>query len=178
MSKRGITSTMSNHIHAPTPTLHSQRNETGMSTSIFILISTNYYLLAMRMKVSLEAHNLWGFIDESEVNHKKDPLALSMIVNSILESQGNQIDINKSAKENWEVLCTFHVGMDKVVQEKGASFEKGIETISMKRNEKIHDYLNGFAQIVTNFIDLGESLDEYGVVSRLMGFEVDNFQKF
>ena len=100
MSKRGRTSTMSDNVHAPTPTLHPPRSETVMSTSVLMLTSTNYRLWAMRMEVSLEAHDLWGVIDGSEVNQKKDCLALSMIPNSISESQSNQIDIKKSAKEN------------------------------------------------------------------------------
>ena len=55
MFKRGRTSTMSDDAHAPTPTLHPPRSETGMSTSILMLTSTNYRLWAMRMEVSLEA---------------------------------------------------------------------------------------------------------------------------
>ena len=34
------------------------RSETGMSTSILMLTSTNYLLWAIRMEVSLEAHDL------------------------------------------------------------------------------------------------------------------------
>ena len=145
MSKRGRTSTMFDDAHAPTPTLHPPRSETGMSTSILMLTNTNYRLWAMRMEVSLEANDLWGVIDGSEVNRKKDHLALSMILNSISESQSNQIDIKKSAKENWEVLHTFHVGMDKVLQAKVQALKREFETISMKRNEKIDDYSNRFA---------------------------------
>ena len=100
MSKRGRTSTMSDDVHASTPTLHPPRSETGMSTSILMLTSTNYRLWAMRMKYSSEVHGLWGVIDGSEVNQKKDRFALSMILNSISESQSNQIDIKKSGKEN------------------------------------------------------------------------------
>ena len=168
MSKRGRTSTMSDDVHAPTPTLHPSRSEIGMSTFILMLTSTNYRRWAMRMEVSLDAHDLWGVIDRSEVNRKKDHLALSMILNSISESQSNQIDIKKSAKENWEVLRTFHVGMDKVVQAKVQALKREFETISTKRNEKIDDYSNHFARIVTNFRDLGECLDEYGAVSSLL----------
>ena len=145
MSKRERTSTMSDDAHAPTPTLHPPRSEIGMSTYILMLTSTNYRIWAMRMEVSLDAHDLWGVIDGSEVNRKKDRLALSMILNSISESQSNQIDIKKSAKENWEVLRTFYVGMDKVVQAKVQALKREFETISMKRNEKIDDYSNRFA---------------------------------
>ena len=175
MSKRGRTSTMSDDVHAPTPTLHPPRSETGMFTSVLMLTSTNYPLWAMRMEVSLEAHDLWGVIDGSEVNRKKDRLALLMILNSISESQSNQIDIKKSVKENWEVLRTFHLGMDKVVQAKLQALKREFETISMKRNEKIDDYSNHFARIVTNLRDLGESLDEYGIVSRLLSSVSNDF---
>ena len=54
--------------------------------------------------------------------------------------------------------------MDKEVQE----LKREFEIISMKRNEKIDDYSNRFARIVTNLRDMGESLDEYGAVSRLL----------
>ena len=144
MSKRGRTSTMSDDVHAPTPTLHPRGSETGMSTSVLMLTSTNYRLWAMRMEVSLATHD------------------------SISESQSNQINIKKSAKENWEVLRIFHVRMDKVVQEKVQALKREFEIIFMKRNEKIDDYSNRFARIVTNLRDLRESLDEYGAVSRLL----------
>ena len=159
---------MSDDVHAPTPTWHPPRSETCMSTFVLMLTSTNYRLWAMRMEVSLGAHDLWGVIDRSEVIRKKDRLALSMILNSISESQSNQIDIKKSAKENWYVLRTFHVGMNKKVQEKVQALKREFETISMETNEKIDDYSNCFAQIVTNLRDLGEILDEYGAVSRLL----------
>ena len=168
MSKRGRTSTMSDDAHAPIPTLHPPRSETGMPTSILMLTSTNYHLWAMRMEVSLEAQELWEVIDGSEVNRNKNRLGLSMVLNSISESQSNQIDIKKSAKEDWEVLCTFHVGMEKVVHAKVQALKREFEKISLKRNEKIEDYSNHFAQIVTNLRDLGKILDEYGAVSRLL----------
>ena len=58
--------------------------------------------------------------------------------------------------------------MDKVVQAKVQALKKEFETISMKRYEKIDDYSKCFARIVVNLRDLGESLNEYGVVSRLL----------
>ena len=67
---------MSDDVLAPTPTLHPPRSETDMSTYVLMLKSTNYHLWAMRMDISLEAHDLWGVIDGSEVNCKKDRLAL------------------------------------------------------------------------------------------------------
>ena len=86
---------MSDDVYAPTPTLHSPRSESGMSTFVLVLTSTNYLIWAMRMEVSLEVHDLWGVIDGIEVYRKSDHLALSMILSFILESQSNQIDIGR-----------------------------------------------------------------------------------
>ena len=87
-----------------------------------------------------------------------------MILKSISESQSFQIDIKKSANKNWEVLLKFYVGVDHVVQALKREFEKN----SMKTNEKVDDYSICFAWSVTNLRDLGENLDEYGVVSPLL----------
>ena len=53
--------------------------------------------------------------------------------------------------------------------------KRKFETISIKRNEKVDDYSNYFAQIVINLRDLGESLDEYSVVSRLLRSVTNDF---
>ena len=91
-----------------------------------------------------------------------------MILNSISESQSNKIVIKKSAKENWEVLRRFHVGIGRIVEAKVEVLKREFETISMSRNEIVDEYSNRFSRIVTNLRDLEETLDEYGDVSRLL----------
>ena len=55
-----------------------------------------------------------------------------------------------------------------MVQEKVEALKREFETILMKRNEKVDDYSNQFVQVVTSLLDLGENLDEYGIVSRIL----------
>ena len=90
----------------------------AVTSSIFALTSTNYRLWAMRMEVYLEAHGLWDSITGTETNRKKDRQALSAILNSVSESVSFQLDVKKSAKENWETIKILHVGVDHVVQSK------------------------------------------------------------
>ena len=54
-----------------------------------------------------------------------------------------------------------------MVQEKMQAMRREFETISMKRNEKVDEYSNYFVHVVTSMRDLGESHDEYSIVSRL-----------
>ena len=88
----------------------------SVMSSIFSLTSTNYCLWAMWMKVYLEAHGLWESITETETNQKKDRQALSAILNSVSESVSFQLDVKKTAKENWETIRILHVRVDHVVQ--------------------------------------------------------------
>ena len=161
MSKRGRTSTISDDVHAPTPTLQPPKMETDISTSSLTLTQTI-------LEISLEAHDLWEIFGRSEINRKKDRLALLLILNSISKSQSNQINIKKSVKQYWEVLLTFHVGMYKVAEAKVHALNREFETIFIKRNEKMDKYSNTFSLIFTNLRYLRESLDEYGIVSRLL----------
>ena len=115
-----------------------------------------FALIIMYYHVKITCYQ--GVINGSELSRKKDHLALSMILNSIVESQSIQIHIKKNAKENWEVFRTSQLGMDKVVQAKVQALKREFETISMKRNEQVDDYSNCFAQIVTNLRDLGRVL--------------------
>ena len=85
MSNKVRTYTMLNDVCLSTQTLKPPEIDTGMYTSSLILTSTNYRIWATRMEVTLEEHDLWGVIDGSDENCKKDHLVLSTILNSILK---------------------------------------------------------------------------------------------
>ena len=72
----------------------------------------------MRIEVYLDAHGLWEVITGTETNRKKAWQTLSTILNFISESVSFQLDVKKTAKENWKIIWTFHVGVDHVVQSK------------------------------------------------------------
>ena len=44
--------------------------------------------------------------------------ALSAILKSVSESVSFQLDVKKTAKENWETIQILHVGVDHIVQSK------------------------------------------------------------
>ena len=52
--------------------------------------------------------------------------------------------------------------MDRLVQAKVQALKRKFNIIFTKRNEKVDDYSNRVARIVTNLRELGESLSEYG----------------
>ena len=82
----------------------------------------------------LEAHGLWDVTAGEEENRKKDRLALSLILRSIPESVSFQMDIKKSAKENWGSLKILHVGVDHVIQSRIQFLRQEFENLSMRKN--------------------------------------------
>ena len=126
-----------------------QKFETQVMNSNFMLSETNYCLWAMRMKVYLEAHGLWDVIIGDEENQKKDKLALSAILSSIHESVSFQMDIRKSAKENWKFLKTLHVGADHVIQSRIQFLRGEFENLSMRKDEKVSDYSLRFTKVIS-----------------------------
>ena len=93
-----------------------KKMELIVSTPLTQLSATNYRHWAMRMEVHLDAQGLWEAVTGTETNMQKDRLALSAMLAAIPESSGVQLDINKSAKVNWEIIQSFHVGIDRLTQ--------------------------------------------------------------
>ena len=145
-----------------------QKLENQVMNSNFILYDTNYRLWAMRMEVYLEAHSFWELIGGDEENRKKDRLALSAILSLIPESASFQMDIKKSAKENWESLKILHVGANHVIQSRIQFLRQEFENLSMRKDEKVSDYNMRFTKVISKLRDLGENLEEKNAVCKLL----------
>ena len=66
-------------------------------------------------------------------DRKKDQQALSTILNSVSESVSFQLDVKKTAKENWETIQILHVGVDHVVQSRIQLLRREFKNLAMKK---------------------------------------------
>ena len=66
----------------------------------------------------------------------------------ISESLGIQLDIMKSAKVNWEIIQSFHVGIDRLAQSRAQGLRREIENLSMKKTNKVSEFTDKFSRIV------------------------------
>lgn len=60
----------------------------------------------MNMEVFLDLHDLLQAIEGDNVPKKKDRLALLAIFFTVSEDMMIVLDAKKSAKENWDILCS------------------------------------------------------------------------
>ena len=121
----------------------------AVTASIFSLTSTNYRRWVMRMEVYMESHGLWEEITGTETNRKKDQQALSTILNSVSKCVSFQLDVKKTAKENWETICILHMGVDHFVQSKIQSLRGEFENLAMKKDEKVSDFSSRFTKNIS-----------------------------
>ena len=120
------------------------------------------------MAAHLDAQGLWETIAETETNRQKDRLALSAMLATIPESSSVQLDIKKSAKVNWEIIQSFHVGIDRLAQSRAQGLRREFENLSMKKTVKVSEFTNKFSRIVFELRQLGERIDDAEAVKKLL----------
>ena len=130
MPRRGETSIQSERASTD---VSIKKMEVIVPTPLTQLSATNYRHSAMRMEVHLDAQGLWEAVTVTETNRQKDRLALPAMLAAIPESSGVQLDIKKSAKFNWEIIRSFHVGIDCLAQSRAQGLRREFENLSMKK---------------------------------------------
>ena len=165
MPRRGETSTQG---EKSTTREAVKKFEVVAPTPLTQLSVTNYHHWAMRMEVHLDAQGLWEAVLGTDTNRQKDRLALSAMLAAIPESSGVQLDIKKTAKVNWEIIRSFHVGIDRLAQSRAQGLRREFENLSMKKTEKVSDFTDKFSQIVFELRQLGERIDDNEAVKKLL----------
>ena len=101
-------------------------------------------------------------------DRQKDRFALSAILAAIPESSGIQLDIKKLAKVNWEIIRSFHVGIDRIAQSRAQGLIREFENLSMKKTDKVSEFTDKFSRIVFKLRQLGERVDDKEAVKKLL----------
>ncbi|XP_078437648.1 uncharacterized protein LOC144708270 [Wolffia australiana] len=142
--------------------------EVVVPTPLMQLSVMNYWHWAMRVEVHLDAQNLWDVVAGTETNRQKDRLALSAMLAVISETSGIQLDIKKSAKENWEIIRSFHVGIDHLAQSRAQGLRQEFENLTMKKGEKLSDFTDKFTRVVFELRQCGDKIEDKEAVQKLL----------
>ena len=165
MPRRGETSTQG---EKSTTGEAVKKFEVVAPTPLTQLSATNYRHWAMIMEVHLDAQGLWEVVLGTDMNRQKDRLALSAMLAAILESSGVQLDTKKTAKVNWEIIQSFHVGIDRLAQSRAQGLRREFRNLSMKKTEKVSEFIHKFSQIVFELCQLGERVDDKVSIKKLL----------
>ncbi|XP_074346759.1 uncharacterized protein LOC141685564 [Apium graveolens] len=150
----------------------SKERQGQLGLSYPMLTKTNYTAWAMKMRVFMQAHNVWEAIDpkdpKANVDDKVDKRALAMIYQGISEDLLLTLAERKIAKEAWEAIKTVSLGAEKVKKAKAQTLKSEFESLNMKDSENLDDFCMKLNGLVANIRALGETIGEEYVVKKLL----------
>ncbi|XP_023755295.1 uncharacterized protein LOC111903769 [Lactuca sativa] len=101
-------------------------------------------------------------------NQKKDAKALFFIQQAIDETIFPRIAAAVTSKEAWDILKTEYQGSAKVITVKLQSLRRQFETLNMKPNEAVKEYLAKAASIVTQMRAYGDKISDEIMVAKVL----------
>nr|GEX47044.1 augmin subunit 6 [Tanacetum cinerariifolium] len=113
---------------------------TSMTFQCPVLNSTNYTIWAVKIKALFNVHGIWEAVEpttNTEVDQKKNNMAIAMLYQAILENMVLQIASLTSAKEIWEALKVRHLGIERVKEARVQTIVSEFESLKMGANEPL-----------------------------------------
>ena len=156
------------------------KNKDGsLGLSYPMLTRENYTAWALKMKVYMQAHAVWGAIESSDskttVNDRTDKIALAAIYQGIPEDILLTLAEKKTAKEAWEAVKTICQGADRAKKARVQTLKADFESMNMKETDSLDEFYLKMNGIVANIRALGESVEESYVVKKILRAVPGNF---
>lgn len=136
----------------------------AVSLSYPMLTRENYTAWALKMKVYMQAHEVWSAVEtsqmEKEIDDRIDKIALAVIYQGIPEDILLSLAEKKTAKEAWVAIRTTCQGAERVKTARIQTLKSEFEAMSMKESESLDDFYLKLSGMVTNIRALGGPLQK------------------
>ncbi|XP_076913584.1 uncharacterized protein LOC143572260 [Bidens hawaiensis] len=136
-----------------------------------MLISTNYTVWVIRMKVLLNVHKVWITIDPGETDDDRNNIAIALIYQSISEATIMQVGNLDSAKEIWNAIKTRNLGADRVKEARLQTLMNEFDGMRMKETETIDEFVAKLSKKLRWSRRSFQVYPEVNVVGRLKAYE-------
>lgn len=150
----------------------SKIKERGVGLNYPMLAHDNYTVWAMKMKVFMQAHDVWNAVEpkdkNAKVEEKTDKVALAVIYQGIPEDILLSLADKTTAKKACDALKTMCLGADRVRKAKVQTLKSEFEGLRMKETEDLDDFYMKLNGLVAKIRALGETIDENYVVKKLL----------
>lgn len=130
------------------------------------------------MKTLFQSQDLWDLVENGYSEHdeenrmkkskKKDSKALFFIQQSVHETIFPRISAATTSKEAWTILRSEYQGTSKVVAVKKQTLRHEFETLHMKSNESVQEFMSRVVAIVNQMRIYGDKMDDELVVTKVL----------
>ncbi|XP_009770138.1 uncharacterized protein [Nicotiana sylvestris] len=163
-------------------------NSNTNSQHLPIFKGVNYHFWNLKIKTLFKSQELWdlvenGFLDPDEghaqrlrENRKNDSKALFLIQQALDNDILPRISAAETSHEAWEFLQQEYMGDKKVIAVKLQTLHRDFETLSMKNNESVQDYMSRVSYIVNLMKSYGEIVSDEIVVAKVLRSLTNKFE--
>ena len=150
-----------------------QAKEAGsMSYQIPTLTPTNYPVWAVKVKSIMDANGIQETVKPrvlgEEIDSKKSKQALAFLFQAIPEQMVLQMSDYTDPKQVWDGLKTRYLGVDLVRAARLETLKRELESLRMKDNETVDDFVTKLTGLSSKVRSLGYELEEVESVKRLL----------
>lgn len=139
----------------------------------------SYEFWSIKMSTLFKSQDLWDYVENGyseeglddgrlKENQKKDAKALFFIQQAVDETIFSRIAAATTSRQAWTILQTEYKGSAKVMTVKLQSLRREFETVSMKNNESVQEFLAKVSSIVSQMKTYGDRIEDETVVAKIL----------
>ncbi|CAH9057264.1 unnamed protein product [Cuscuta europaea] len=147
-----------------------------------------------QMRALLKSQGVWDVVDngyttpeegtvltvaqqvELEGAQKKDQTALFWLLQAVDDTIHEKIADAETSKEAWDIIERVFKGGERVKQVRLQTLRGELETMRMKENEKVTEYINRVMTIANHMKRNGETVSESRIVEKILRTLTDKFE--
>ncbi|KAL7584618.1 uncharacterized protein LOC111910249 [Lactuca sativa] len=147
----------------------------SLTYQVPVLTPTNYHVWAVKVKSIIDAHGIWETVEpktsDKAPDQKKSKQALAFLFQAIPEDMVLQMASYTDPKQMWDGLKTQYLRVDRVRTARLATLKMELESLRMKEDETVDDFVTKLSGLASKVRSLGYELEE-GDLSNV--FELDS----
>ena len=144
----------------------------SLTYQVPVLTSTNYPVWAVKVKSIMDAHDIWETVEpktsDKALDQKKSKQALAFLFQAIPEDMVLQMASYTDPKQMWDGLKTQYLRVDRVRTARLATLKRELESLRMKEDETVDDFVTKLSGLASKVRSLGYDLEEGDLVKRLL----------
>lgn len=112
----------------------------GSSGSWLQLTKTNYTEWSLRMRLKLQAHDLWDVVEYGDGDYCDDRTTLDAICSAVPSEMIPTLAVKETATEAWEAIKTLRIGDERRRAVTAQTLCIEYENIKLRDGEAIEDF--------------------------------------
>jgi hypothetical protein len=132
------------------------------------LTKMNYVEWLLRMKLKLQARDLWDVVEYGDGDFRDDRTALDAICSVVPSEMIPALAVKETATEAWEAIRTLRLGDERRRAVTAQTLCTEYESIKIRGDEAIEDFTLRFTGVLQRLADLGDPEPDVKAIKKFL----------